>query len=685
MRALGHIARALIGKTMSSNQNDSNNSDKVFRRAKAWDGFLASEGEFISNDRASAAMGGVRFDGSTERSGGSTTDDIKNRIGACREAYENEGIIGNIIDLMVDFALEGIEITHKSAPIQKFYRQWAEKIDLMNLAEQVLKCTYRDGNVPILAYWGKISDQEVKSFKKAVGKTQANLFTENTVDGDKIIPYRFQVLDVLNLERAGSEMLGTAGWEYQFDKEDYESLSQDMDANTRAIVNQLKETLGPKEFNKIKSQGRMTLDPSMFDMLYYKKDGYKSWANPMLWRVIKDVKFKKMLRDMDISVAEGVTNALTIVKLGNTEAGLPPSKKKYQQVVNMLKNPSKSKTIVWDDLIDVQTVFPPVEKFFNPDKYNQVDNDIRSGLGIAEILVNGGGGNYSSSFLSVKTLLERLQMGRQTLLGWLQKQAAIVAKNMGFKSAPVIRMTNMSLNDQTTEKQFLLELFDRNAVSFETLTERFGENFDIEQERVRREDKKRSKIADDSPFSLLRVGKFGPQYPAGPPALQEVAENPVPGDDNLSNLPSAQEDNGQDGGRKSGEPQERSQRDEPAAPVGQKATSSLALTQVDDAFDMIYKTVCSAICEEKGYKNARSLTKEDRQRAMAEVVDAMPAVLVQALELDAQASDRFVADYGVAMNKSLSFAEETGITPGRLEIKEFNRKAVQTSVNNISK
>lgn len=669
---------------MSSEANNSNNSDKVFRRAKAWDGFLASEGEFISNDRASASMGGVRYDGSTERSGGSNTNDIKNRIGACREAYENEGIIGNIVDLMVDFALEGIEITHKSAPIQKFYRQWAEKIDLMNLAEQVLKCTYRDGNVPILAYWGKISEKEVKSFKKAVGKTQANLFTDHSNDGDKIIPYRFQVLDVLNLDRSGSEMLGTAGWEYQFDKEDYESLGENMDANTRNIVNQLKDTLGAKEFNKIKSSGRMTLDSSMFDMLYYKKDGYKSWANPMLWRVIKDVKFKNMLRSMDISVAEGVTNALTIVKLGNTEAGLPPSKNKYKQVVNMLKNPSKSKTIVWDDLIDVQTVFPPVEKFFNPEKYQQVDNDIRSGLGIAEILVNGGGGNYSSSFLAVKTLLERLQMGRQTFLGWLQKQAAIVAKNMGFKSAPVIRMTNMSLNDQTTEKQFLLELFDRNAVSFETLTDRFGENFDIEQERVKREDKKRSKIQDDSPFSLLRVGKFGPQYPAGPPQLQEIS-GIEPGEDNVTNLPSAQEDNGQNGGRKPGEKQERSQRDEPAAPVGQKATSTLSLGQVDDAFDMIYKTVCSAICEENEYKDARSLTKKDRQRAVSEVVDSMPSVLVQVFELDKKASERFVANYSSAMNKSLSFAEETGITPGRLEVKEFTRKAVQTSCNNISK
>lgn len=663
---------------MSIDENNPSNNDKIFKRAKAWDGYLANEAQFISSDRATGAGRGVRFDGSTERAGGASSSETKDRIGACREAYENEGIIGNIVDLMVDFALEGIEIYHKSAPIQKFFRQWAEKIDLTSLAEQVLKGTYRDGNVPILAYWGKISDGEVKSFRKAVAKNQANLFSAETMEGDKIIPYRYQVLDVMNVERVGSEMLGTAGWEYQFDKDDYEVLNGQMDAKTRHVANQLKESLGKEEFEKIKTSGRMSLNSTMFDMIYYKKDGYKAWANPMLWRVIKDVKFKKMLRDMDISVAEGVTNALTIVKLGNTEAGLPPSKKKYQQIVNMLKNPSKSKTIVWDDLIDVQTVFPPVEKFFDSDKYKQVDNDIRSGLGVAEVLVNGGGGNYSSSFLSVKTLLERLQMGRQQLLAWLQNQTAVVSKNMGFKTAPVIRMTNMSLTDQSVEKNFMLELFDRNAVSFETITERFGESFEIEQDRIKREDKKREKIQDDSPFSLLRVGKFGPQYPAGPPQLQEVSDSESPQDENVRNLPSAQEDNGQDGGRKQGEKQERKQTQEPAAPVGKKATSSFSSSMVDDAFDMIYKAVCSEICKENGYKNARSLTKEDRQRANSEVVDAMPEVLVQALELEEKASG-FISAYKASVNKSLNSAEETGITPGRLEIKEIVRKAVQTT------
>jgi len=676
----------------TSNNNEGVKPDTIHKRAKAWDGFLGSDAEFVSNaPQSSKSASNVRFDGSTEQNGGATGKEVKERIATCREAYENVGIIGNIVDLMVDFASEGIDVYHKSAPVQKFFRQWASKVNLAQLSQQILKSIYRDGNVPVLSYWGEISDKEVKSFKKAVGKDKGPLFlSDEAEDGSKIIPYKFQVLDVLNVDRSGSEMLGTAGWDYQFDTSDYEILSSEMDAKTKEVVKQLKDSLGAAEFNKLKGTGQMTLDPARFEMLYYKRDGYKSWANPMLWRVMDDVRYKKLLRDMDISLAEGVTNALTVVKLGATKDGLPPSKKKYQKIVSMLKNPSKAKTIVWDDLIDIQTEYPPIDSLLSSEKYKQVDDDIRSGLGIAEILINGGGGNYSSSFLAVKTLLERLELGRQMLLDYLENQVRLVSKAMGFRTAPVIRMNHMSLSDQDSEKKFVLELFDRNAISFETLTERFGENFDIELERVKREDKKREKIKDDSPFGLLRVGKFGPQYPAGPPELQELSSGPVPTDENTTNLPSAQEDNGKKGGRKPGENQKRRSGDAPATPVGQSKSSFLTEDQIGEAFDVTYKAVSASFCEEMGYSDARSFNGEDMEKVLTEVVNALPEILVAVSNTGDDASEEKAsvskAEKASALISSnlVSFVEETGKKPGKQKTKEIVLKAFSNSIDSDS-
>lgn len=659
----------------NSEKNEGNNSGTFHKRAKAFDGYLGKSADFI-NGGGSSRSSHVRFDGATEKS--STPDSVtKDQIASCREAYTNVGIIGNIVDLMVDFACEGIDIYHKSPQIQNFFRQWANKVNLTALSEQVLKGVYRDGNVPILAYWGKISESEIKNLKRSTGKAQSDLFSQRVKSEDKIIPYKYQVMDVLNVHKCGSSMIGTEHWEYQFDMEDYQILcAGNLDAKTRDKINSLKESLGPEAFEKLKGAGRMELDSDRFEMIYYKKDGYKSWATPMLWRVMDDIKFKKILRDMDISLAEGVTNALTIVKMGDTVNGYVPSAKKYEKFVAMLKNPSKAKTIVWDDLIDVQTVYPPVDKFLSADKYQQVDDDIRSGLGIAEILVNGGGGNYSSSFLSVKTLLERLELGRRQLLEFLDRQVKLVAGNMGFRSAPVIRMDKMSLNDQQVEKQFILELYDRNMLSMESVTDRFGENFDIELQRIKNEDKTREKIKDDSPFGLLRVGKFGPQYPAGPPELHEFADGPTPDEDNMSNLPSAQEDNGKDGGRKAGEPQKRKKREEPASPVGQTVSN----IDTDEVFEALYKQVSSSHCDMSGYADARSFTAEDMEKVLGEVINAIPEVLVQVTEI--KAPGEFVAKLNASIEDSTDgFISVNGKRPGKTNTKEIVKKAFATIYN----
>ena len=101
-------------------------SETVYKRAKAWDGQLATMAEVVYDGAAQGSHGSTRrvsFDGSTERFGNnnhSWQEEVKNRIASCREAYENDGIIGNIIDIMVDFSLEKITVHHKSPAIQNF-------------------------------------------------------------------------------------------------------------------------------------------------------------------------------------------------------------------------------------------------------------------------------------------------------------------------------------------------------------------------------------------------------------------------------------------------------------------------------------------------------------------------------------------------------------------------------------
>jgi len=663
---------------MTNAPNNDSNNKSIHRRAKAWDGFLAKEAEIVHKSESNFGRSKVKFDGGTERDGVSESE-IKNRIASCREAYENVGIIGNIIDLMSDFGVEGIEIYHKSKPIEKFFKQWAKKVKLRELSEQILKCIYRDGNVPVLSLTGKIDQNEIEKFRRSFGKEKStnSLFEDKATPSSRIIPYKYKILDALSIYRTGNSILGNDRWSYQYNQSDCKELiKMEGGGNNSKEIKKIKDAIGLDAWEKLKTKGLYDLDPNKFSMLFYKKDGYRCWANPMLWRVMGDIKFKKLIRDMDISVAEGVTSAVTIVKLGDTAAGLPPSKNKYTKMVSMMKNPSKSKTIVWDDLISLETDYPPVKDFFSAEKYKQVDDDIRSGLGVAEILVNGGGGNYSNSYLSVKTLLERLETGRSILLEFLNEQIELVTKNMGFRNAPHIKLTNMSLANEETEKKFILELFDRNALSYETMVSRFGENLEIEVSRMSEEAKIRESEKEDSPFALLRVGKFGPQYPNGPPTIVEIA------DIEQNNLPSSQEQNGRKGGSPTGPKNRREVTEEPARPVGETAAScsTYSYKEIDEAFDFCYESAKNHIFEEKKYKDARSLKSEDIDSIIKLVTNSVPSLLLEKSKDDKfskteapEKLDRCVRQ--VTKQEVENYIKQNGRRPSKEALREITQKA----------
>jgi hypothetical protein len=64
---------------------------------------------------------------------------------------------------------------------------------------------------------------------------------------------------------------------------------------------------------------------------------------------------------------------------------------------------------------------------------------------------------------------------------------------MGFRKSPHIVYDQMSLSDEATEKNLLIQLADRDIISHETVLERFKEVPGVEKMRLKREDKDRSK------------------------------------------------------------------------------------------------------------------------------------------------------------------------------------------------
>jgi hypothetical protein len=98
---------------------------------------------------------------------------------------------------------------------------------------------------------------------------------------------------------------------------------------------------------------------------------------------------------------------------------------------------------------------------------------------------NGGG--FTNNFISLKTLVERLQYGRDLLVKFWEKEIEIVRKAMGFRHKAHIKFDQMSLSDEASEKNLLIQLADRDIISQETLLQRFKEIPQIEHIRLQRE------------------------------------------------------------------------------------------------------------------------------------------------------------------------------------------------------
>jgi hypothetical protein len=435
----------------------------------------------------------------------------KHKMAMAVECYKSFGVIKNVIDLMCNFASEGITVQHPRKAIRRFYQRWFELVDMQGRVKDILRAYYKTSNVFIYTTFGEIDKGAYDRMKSAKGATDLKLKmladTSDPANDEHIqeideqlkkpaekrqIPWRYTLLNPFQMELIGTKYFGEQQWVFVLD----ELTSQDIETKKAKKVTPNSEDADyldetdinlPPEFKKLKNGRVVELDQGKLWTLHYMKDDHEDWADPMIWPVINDVIYKNKLRAMDMSVCDSVINAITLFKIGNLKEGFVAPPEHYDKLAELLRTPTAAMNLIWNDAIEMQANYPPVEKILGVAKYESVDRDILAGLGVSEVIVNGRGGNYSSSFLSVRTLLERLEEGRREVEKWINKQLRMVAAIMGHRDVPTVKFGQMSLRDEQAEKQLVLGLLDRNIISIEAVHEMFGFNFDVELERLRSE------------------------------------------------------------------------------------------------------------------------------------------------------------------------------------------------------
>jgi hypothetical protein len=416
-------------------------------------------------------------------------NNFKQAMSMCMKAYDRVGIVKNVIDLMGDFASQGITLNHPNKQVEKFYRKWWNKINGDERSERFLNMLYRCGNVVVHKRYGKINKKQQRNMTK--GQEELVQYKEqNTIK--RIIPLRYDLLNPLQIEVEGG-YAGAFSGEKVYKMKITNSVRKSFEKNGKYVdklPNPLKQAIKDQK-------NYITFDADAINVFYYKKDDWELWANPMVNAIIDDIMMLEKMKLADMSALDGAISNIRLWRLGNLEHKILPNRGAIDKLRNILASNVGGGTmdLVWGPEIDFKESNTQIYKFLGSEKYQPVLNSIYAGLGIPPTLTGlaGQSGGFTNNFISLKTLIERLEYGRDLLRKFWEAEIEHIQKAMGFKSPATMHFEHMILSDEAAEKNLLIQLADRNIISVETLRDRFGELHDIEDSRIKTEGRKRNK------------------------------------------------------------------------------------------------------------------------------------------------------------------------------------------------
>ncbi len=414
---------------------------------------------------------------------------------ASNNAYRQVGLIRNVIDLMGDFACQGIRLVHPNKRIERFYEVWWERVHGKNVSERFLNYLFRLGNDVIRMQTATINtsrrDRMMKSLAGDIEISNPGQFKK------KEIPWQYTFLDPRNVEVIGGPLASFIG-EKQYALKLSQSLKRFISANrNKREVVQLLKHLPTEVRNSLDNFGDsfpLPLDKTF--VFHYRKDDWETWALPLIYACLDDITTLRKLKLADRAALDGATSKVRVWKLGNIEAKLAPNPAAAQTLASILGSSvgGGAVDIVWGPDIELIESSTDIHNFLGEEKYKPTFMNIYQCMGIPPTLTGTfGASGTTNNLISLKTLTERLKYARGMLIEFWRFQVRLVQEGMGFRFPAEVEFDFLNLDDPATINQLLINLADRSIISDEFIHRHIGANTDMERIRMRREEKARDK------------------------------------------------------------------------------------------------------------------------------------------------------------------------------------------------
>jgi hypothetical protein len=463
----------------------------------------------------------------------------KQKIRKAQTYYTRDPLVNKSVKLLAQLANDTFSINAEDDDVEEFFENWWEDIEGNSLLSYFFLEYFRSGNVVIFKTLipykpkkyeknppekpegGQItareefsndlfqdSQQAAKEYNDSydaltqaialhsegwataeeVQRKQKAFSARKYVWSRKMIPGGYTILNPLSIEIKGPEGLPWA-------RAVYLTVDQQISKAVKEPIAEVKELVSviPKEIlSQIKRGDREVYLPShMVGVVTRDKQPYEKWAEPLTTHAFEALDLKYEMRDMDKKTVRGVRNRILKVTIGNDQYPVfdPTIIKKLATEFN---NPSRTMTIFWNHTLNIEYIEPNLDSL-NKDKYMAVDEDIRTNFGIAKVLTGNSGESVGNNVLNLKGLVEVLTEAQTAFLDWFNKEAKRISQALSLPEVPEGAFGKLNLKDENDFIRVIMQLVDRQIISYESAVETIGYHFPREVERLKKEEKLRQK------------------------------------------------------------------------------------------------------------------------------------------------------------------------------------------------
>lgn len=452
------------------------------------------------------------------------TEDPKTSFKRAIQYYYTEPIVGSSVNVLASLARKGFENDIDDENIKQFYDVWLFDVNFEEILEWIFLDFFKVGHVttykvlakyePRVSYLSPVPGQKLKTTKKTASVETA---AKKSIWSKGHLPVAYTVLNPLLVNITGNLLFDSVSTKITPPPELTALIKKPSGEQTEEEKELLKAL--PSDLKTAAEKGgEYQLDSRLVGHITYRKQPYERYAKPKSTKVFDSIEYKKALRNADLSTLDGISNYILKITIGNDEYPVV-SQEELEAVAQLFNTPSKSFDVVWNHTLQIEKIVSPeIDKILGKGKYEQVDDDLTTGLSMSRALIDGGGGlNSAEVDLLTKGLMEEINYARRQVTRWIYREYQQIAEAMGFERFPKIRWDDGVLLDTILYLNTLAQLVDRRMLSYRTSLEALGFDYSTELHNMEEE----LPLVEDGTFGIIGSPwqkPAGGAVPAGSPS-----------------------------------------------------------------------------------------------------------------------------------------------------------------------